>query len=611
MSTVSHEPVRVSPLEIYGHVVTIYFSLPNSKNILVTVVMLGPRPGARKRANKLNVNGLGRSLVNQQKKEKKHRYDSDRYTTDDNPYGSGSTLQSVTEQRPLDELLSTAEMSGKDFTTERTAAIRIVQNPSSEPHADTISKEERDQLIKQHYDNAGKLTVPRRPKWSKDMTVVELDRLEKDAFLAWRRSLATIQENPSLRLAITPFERNIEVWRQLWRVLERSDLVVQIVDARNPLLYRSEDLDTYAKSYPNKSTLLLVNKADLLTDNQRKLWHEYFVSHNINFAFFSAKKAVDDFKQEEEADESKDAGESKDVEGSNKREDLENTTKILSVAQLEDLFVQAAPDVLSTDRKFSQLQIGLLGYPNVGKSSTINALIGAKKVSVSSTPGKTKHFQTIPLTKDIMLCDCPGLVFPNFAQTKGELVCQGVLPIDQLRDAMSPSELVVERIPKQFLEKIYAIRLHTNPVTALDLLETYAKYRGFATKGGGMPDSSRAARIILKDYVNAKLPFVMPPPSYNGTPQDFNHDLFETIIPELPEPNIVDVEPQQPHIPGSAPLTGKLADLQMEEDFKEDELDRDFFAGTNDRGTASVPFHMRKAQGKPSKKHNKGRKAQN
>lgn len=79
---------------------------------------------------------------------------------------------------------------------------------------------------------------------------------------------------------LTPFERNIEVWRQLWRVLERSHLVVQIVDARNPLRFRCKDLEDYVKdvegsegeagSGPGKRrNLLLINKADLLTANQR------------------------------------------------------------------------------------------------------------------------------------------------------------------------------------------------------------------------------------------------------------------------------------------------------------------------------------------------------
>lgn len=78
------------------------------------------------------------------------------------------------------------------------------------------------------------VVVPRRPKWTTEMTAEELNTAEKDAFLTWRRGMANFQNKQD----ITPFERNIEVWRQLWRVLERSHVVVQIVDARNPLLYR-------------------------------------------------------------------------------------------------------------------------------------------------------------------------------------------------------------------------------------------------------------------------------------------------------------------------------------------------------------------------------------
>jgi len=59
------------------------------------------------------------------------------------------------------------------------------------------------------------------------------------------------------------------------------------------------------------------------------------------------------------------------------------------------------------------LTIGCLGQPNVGKSSLMNAIMGKKVVSVSRTPGHTKHFQTIFLTPTVKLCDCPGLVFPS------------------------------------------------------------------------------------------------------------------------------------------------------------------------------------------------------
>ena len=82
------------------------------------------------------------------------------------------------------------------------------------------------------------------------------------------------------KFLLTPFERNLEVWRQLWRVIERSHLVVQIVDARNPLKFRCEDLEAYVKDVEGaegeqgtgrgkRRSLLLINKADLLTPNQR------------------------------------------------------------------------------------------------------------------------------------------------------------------------------------------------------------------------------------------------------------------------------------------------------------------------------------------------------
>jgi large subunit GTPase 1 len=85
----------------------------------------------------------------------------------------------------------------------------------------------------------------------------------------------------SSNLLLTPFERNIQLWRQLWRVLERSHLIVQIVDARNPLGFRCVDLEAYVHetgsdeedaAVPGKGkrrSLLLINKADLLTKEQR------------------------------------------------------------------------------------------------------------------------------------------------------------------------------------------------------------------------------------------------------------------------------------------------------------------------------------------------------
>lgn len=69
---------------------------------------------------------------------------------------------------------------------------------------------------------------------------------------------------------MTPFEKNLEVWKQLWRVTEKADIVVQIVDGRNPLFFRCPDLEHYVKELdPKKVNILLINKSDLLSDKIR------------------------------------------------------------------------------------------------------------------------------------------------------------------------------------------------------------------------------------------------------------------------------------------------------------------------------------------------------
>ena len=116
---------------------------------------------------------------------------------------------------------------------------------------------------------------------------------ERAYFYQWRRELASLEQDE--RLVLTPFEKNLEVWRQLWRVLERSDVIVQVVDARDPLTYRSEDLERYAlEMHPAKSSLLLLNKADLLPEALRSAWADYFDGLGVDYAFWSAKAGMDE-----------------------------------------------------------------------------------------------------------------------------------------------------------------------------------------------------------------------------------------------------------------------------------------------------------------------------
>lgn len=575
----------------------------------------------------------------------------DPYVTNAHQEAAWVKMRSVTEQGALDEFLSTAELAGTDFTAEKMSNVKIIHADQKNPYL--LSASEEKSTVKKHQKNKARLTVPRRPKWDRTTTPMQLESMERESLLEWRRGLADLQENHDLLM--TPFERNLEVWRQLWRVIERSDLVVQIVDARNPLLFRCEDLELYVKQIDSKKkNLLLVNKADMLTDNQREMWADYFDRNNIPFRFFSAHLAKErnearlleedrsvsggEEKANDLADAAKDLNIQEQQEGKEESSDDAQTegqrsrrTEILDVDELEELFLSNTPDTLPLNQEAGEQQkhktvIGLVGYPNVGKSSTINALLGSKKVSVSATPGKTKHFQTLYLSPEIMLCDCPGLVFPNFATTKAELVVNGVLPIDQQREFTGPAGLVSHRVPKDFIENVYGIKINTRPIeeggtgipTASELLRAYARARGFATTGQGQPDESRAARYVLKDYVSGKLLFCLPPPPREGEqpidPLDFNRELYD--VAHLPARRQA-ILAKAAHANDTEEAESELGSLpsakpnRSEEGQRSRNIDTGFFApgSGSSTGRMTLPFNSQYTeQGQQIRKQLTGRK---
>ncbi|KAG0042210.1 hypothetical protein BGZ83_000772 [Gryganskiella cystojenkinii] len=570
--------------------------------------------------SKKNV-GLGQAIIKARFKGRSRPRDGDErlHSAEVDDGASWTRLQSVTQEGDLESFLSTAELAGTEFTAEK-LNIKVISNQYENPFMLSADKEK--ETLQKHKEFKSELTVPRRPHWDENTTGPELQRMERTSFLDWRRDLATLAERESLLL--TPFERNLEVWRQLWRVIERSHLVVQIVDARNPLFFRSTDLETYVKEVdPRKKNLLLINKADYLTVKQRKRWADYFDSEGIRYTFFSAalakerqekeqaekdrlealaqelaemRAANSDYTEDEEEEEEeveeeeekkeqaqeapkKDKSEAKadstssstaakesteDSEEDYESESDEETededeevkankthshwksvketekdderTRIRDTKELYELLVTETPIINDPRNPLNGIMsIGLVGYPNVGKSSTINALLGEHAVSVSATPGKTKHFQTIHLTPKMILCDCPGLVFPSFATTQGDMVCNGVLPIDQLREFTGSVGLVAQRIPKEVLEAIYGIKIAvlseeeggTGMPTAEEFLIAYAVARGFTKAGQGNPDESRAARYILKDYVNGKLLYCAPPPSQDALEFNQEHNQLD------------------------------------------------------------------------------------
>nr|GMD64860.1 GTPase LSG1-2 [Ipomoea batatas]GMD73631.1 GTPase LSG1-2 [Ipomoea batatas] len=488
--------------------------------------------------------GLGRALVKhhnqmiQQTKEKGRFYRNQHK----------KVLESVTEVNDIDAVIDQADEAQRLFSDRHPPVNLLIKLDSGSSNSEVTPDQRRELQKREEELHASSLHVPRRPPWNSRMSVEELDTNERQAFLIWRRSLARLEENENL--VLTPFEKNLDIWRQLWRVVERCDLLVMVVDARDPLFYRCPDLEAYAREVDeHKKTMLLVNKADLLPLSIRKKWAEYFRLNGILFVFWSAKaatatlegKKISVLKIQDDLQESDDA--ETRIYG---REDL--LARLLSEAENivltrnglrsslpVPLDGHLADENLAENAQPKSVMVGFVGYPNVGKSSTINALVGEKRAGVTSTPGKTKHFQTLIISDRLTLCDCPGLVFPSFTSSRYEMIASGVLPIDRMTEHREAIQVVANRVPRKVIEDVYKISLpkpkpyepQSRPPLASELLRAYCASRGYVA-ASGLPDETRAARQILKDYVDGKLPHFEMPPGMPNEEEDGQEDAAGT-----------------------------------------------------------------------------------
>uniref|UniRef100_A0A7S0N025 CP-type G domain-containing protein n=1 Tax=Pyramimonas obovata TaxID=1411642 RepID=A0A7S0N025_9CHLO len=430
----------------------------------------------------------------------------------------GPSMLSVVENNDLTEFLEIADLSERDFTAERRNCV-VVEDEHEKISAHDVAAKAAAKAMLEHGEL---MRCPRRPPWTNDMAADELAHRERESFLVWRRALATVEEMQGN--VLTPFEKNLEVWRQLWRVLERSHLVVQVVDARDPLMYRCEDVEAYCRELcPNKVPVLLLNKADLLSDELRLQWAKYFTDRGVKYYFWSAVDATAELERL-----------AKDATGPEERPKTEREQNpypcdVLGREELMEELERAAEAAATANGTLPHpregeprrpVVAGFIGYPNVGKSSTLNALIGVKKASVAATPGKTKHFQTINIHEDFMLCDCPGLVFPSFATSKAEMAVSGLVPIDRLTDIRAPIDVIGQRAPRQYMEALYSMRLprpeehedQRRPATGAELLRAFALSRHYVA-GSGLPDETRAGRTLLRDYRDGKILVCRLPPT--------------------------------------------------------------------------------------------------
>lgn len=139
--------------------------------------------------------------------------------------------------------------------------------------------------------------------------------------------------------------------------------------------------------------------------------------------------------------------------------------------------------------------MGVIGYPNTGKSSVINALKSQKCCRTAPIPGETKVWQYITLMKRIFLIDCPGVVY-DIGDDEVELVLKGVVRAERLSAPTDFVDPILSRVKKEYIVRHFGI---TDWRDGTDFLTQLGQKTGRLQKGGE-PDLHNLAVGMINDY---------------------------------------------------------------------------------------------------------------
>ncbi|XP_016074062.1 PREDICTED: nucleolar GTP-binding protein 2 [Miniopterus natalensis] len=283
------------------------------------------------------------------------------------------------------------------------------------------------------------------------------------------------------------------IWGELYKVIDSSDVVVQVLDARDPMGTRSPHIETYLKKEkPWKHLIFVLNKCDLVPTWATKRWVAVLSQDYPTLAFHAS---------------------------------LTNPFGKGAFIQLLRQFGK-----LHTDKK--QISVGFIGYPNVGKSSVINTLRSKKVCSVAPIAGETKVWQYITLMRRIFLIDCPGVVYPS-EDSETDIVLKGVVQVEKIKTPEDHIGAVLERAKPEYISKTYKIDSWEN---AEDFLEKLAFRTGKLLKGGE-PDLQTVGKMVLNDWQRGRIPFFVKPP--NAEPP-----AEAPATPQLPPSSSLEAAPE-------------------------------------------------------------------
>ena len=257
--------------------------------------------------------------------------------------------------------------------------------------------------------------------------------------------------------------------RMMQENIKLIDLVIELVDARTPMSSKNPDIDSLAG---NKARVILLNKADLADPAGNAAWTEYFKKKGFHVLEINARTGA-------------------------------------GVRAVQGVVQEACKEKIERDRrrgiKNRPIRAMVVGIPNVGKSTFINAFAGKGCTKTGNKPGVTKGKQWIRLNQNLELLDTPGILWPRFEnQQVGERLAMIGSINDEILHADELAAAILIYLQKHYQGKIRERYEIEESGDAYAMLKEISIQRKCFLKGEE-PDLLRTSRIIVDDFRGGRL----------------------------------------------------------------------------------------------------------
>lgn len=261
--------------------------------------------------------------------------------------------------------------------------------------------------------------------------------------------------------------------RVIKECLPQVDIVLELLDARIPYSSKNPETD---KLIGDKPKLTVLTKATLASAEASARWAKYYESKGEKTVIIDSAFGI----------------------GIDKLADA-----------IRSILAEKIERYKTKGMEGRALKAMIVGIPNVGKSSLINRIAGAKKAKVENRPGVTLAKQWVPTAIGIDLLDMPGVLWPKF---EDETVGQNLAITGAIRDAILDTEEIamilcarlMQCAPKEFMERYKLTEDEVADLDSYDLFRLVGKKRGFLMAGGEI-NHLRTAEMLLEEFRSAKI----------------------------------------------------------------------------------------------------------